>query len=134
MVRGQTLPPEWWLDESGCLKGGDLCPTLASRTLALRTPRGFKLSSRGQGHALGARRPRIKPLKGTDPEGATRWPLQGRETLKGTRTVGSTHGYSCCSAPGSTEQSKLFGSHWSNQWLAQKRRCFDRGTYRKRRE
>jgi hypothetical protein len=33
--------------------------------------------------------------------------------------VGSAHGYSCCSPAGSMERSNLFGSHWSNQWLAQ---------------
>jgi hypothetical protein len=97
---------------SGSRRRGITCiPPRAPGTLALPTPQGFELSSRGQGHAPGARRPRIKPLRRTDPEGVAPFgPYQGREALRGTRTVGSTHGYSCCSPPGSTERPNLFGS------------------------
>jgi len=83
VVRGQTLPPEWWLDESGCLKGAHLYPPGPPGTLALRSPQGFKLNSRGQGHALGARRPRITPPKRTDPEGVARFgPSRAERLLK----------------------------------------------------
>jgi len=64
--------------------------------VGIAAPQGWKLSSRGQEHALGARRPRIKPLKRTDPEGVAPFgPSRAERLFKGTRTVGSTPGYSC---------------------------------------
>ena len=51
--------------------------------VGIATPQGWKLSSRGQGHALGARRPRIKPLKRTDPEGVAPFgPSRAERLLK----------------------------------------------------
>ena len=60
------------------------------------------------------------PLSGPTLQGSHRSAPAGPRCSQGTRTVGSTHGYSCCSPSGSTEGSNLSASHWSNQWLAQK--------------
>ena len=68
-----------------------------------RTPQGFTLNSRGQGHALGARRPRIASrtayptLKGSN-QGA---PPRGQQVSTYTATVAFTHGYSRYSPSGS---------------------------------
>ena len=72
------------------------------RGLSSRTPQGFDVSSRAQGHVFCARRPRIEieipcdpdgvVLEGPTPSGPTPAPAPG--------SVGFTYGYSSCSPSG----------------------------------
>jgi hypothetical protein len=103
-----TPPQSRWLHEPGRLKGGSIVPKLSPQP-----PQGPKVSSRGA--APPGNRPTPSP---PSPLPATRGEGCGRRG-EGSPSVGSAHGYSCCSPAGSMERSNLFGSHWSNQWLAQ---------------
>jgi hypothetical protein len=91
----------------------------ASMPEAVRTPKGLKLSSRGQGHAFCARRPRIASL----PILPT---LQGSNGSAPPGPRGfHRHRYrrfhlrllTLLPLRGSWQRSNLFESHGSNQWL-----------------
>ena len=91
----------------------------ASRSCGIATPKGFTLSSRGQGRAFCARRPRIASqsmlptLKGSNcsaPPGPRGFPMHRyRRFHLRLLTVFPLRG--------TLERSNLFESHRSNQWL-----------------
>jgi hypothetical protein len=58
----QIPPQSGWLDGWGRLEGGHPTARFVSMPAAVGTPKGLPYSSRGQGHAFCARRPRIASL------------------------------------------------------------------------
>ena len=91
----------------------------ASMPKAVRTPKGLKLSSRGQRHAFCACRPRIASLpilptlqgsNGSAPPGP-----RGFQTHRHRRF--HLRLLTLLPLRGSWQRSNLFESHWSNQWL-----------------
>jgi hypothetical protein len=99
----------------------------ASVPAAGGTPKGLTLSSRGQGHALCARRPRIVSLPYiTDPEGVERFgparmgvgPVR-EPPLLSLVPIRRFHLRLLTVFPlrGTGQRPNLFAPHWSNQWL-----------------
>ena len=86
-------PKGGWLDSAVPQSGITPAARFPSLPAAAATPKGLALSSRGQGHAFCARRPRMaSPIILPTLKGSNCRP-QDREGFRCTVTVGFTHGY-----------------------------------------
>ena len=90
--------------------------------VALRTPKGLPLSSRGWQPTDGSEPPSTTTLKGLTVNFTPVRPRQGRVASWPAFSVGS-HPRLPTVFPlrGTSERSNLFPSHWWNQWLTSKR-------------